>query len=171
MLTRRDFLDEAFGVQAERVAAYWAMLLVLEGLLIFKKQIVHFPETVLRCRGFGGFRRVDGVGMRVGQGKIAKSETQLFAKTLLDFFHDGIGLAAIRALVIAVFQKGNWGANLSLEMVTAFDGNRELRVGDARGFIWPPPRAPGIPTPKGFPPHPGLPQSAKHSSNGFCPSD
>jgi hypothetical protein len=43
--------------------------------------------------------------MGFAQWKIAKHEPQAFAEMLLDLFYDRIGLAASRALIIAIFHK------------------------------------------------------------------
>ena len=65
---------------------------------------MHLPKLSLSARGFRGLSRELRVRMRIGERKIAKGETELMAQLLLKRFHDAVGCAAVRALIIAILQ-------------------------------------------------------------------
>src|SRR6266404_9543125 len=78
---------------------------------------MHLPELAVRPRRLGGFRSLLGTRMHRREREVAKDKTQLIAEPLLQFFHDGIGFTAIRALVIAVFHERNRGGCRSLNVI------------------------------------------------------
>jgi len=74
-------------------------------MLVLIQHVVHFPEPVLHG---GCFRRTsggEGMGMNLGQGKIAKYEPQISIHLFLNALDNGKRLAAVGALVIAVLNE------------------------------------------------------------------
>jgi hypothetical protein len=67
--------------------------------------IVHFPEPTLRAGRLGCFRRELGLRMDSGNRKVSEHELELVAEALLKLLDDRIGVAAMRALVVAIFEQ------------------------------------------------------------------
>ncbi len=78
---------------------------IVERLLLFKERVVHLPETALRP---GPLRRFCGscrVRVQVIDGKVSVDETQPFG-AIQNLLYKRVQLAAVGALVIAVFDQG-----------------------------------------------------------------
>ena len=72
--------------------------------LIFIEEVVHWPEFALGGGGFGGLRCDAGMGVDAVLGEIAEDEAEAVAHDALDFFDDRVGVHAVGALVVAVFE-------------------------------------------------------------------
>src|SRR5581483_618824 len=72
MRARFDFPDEPAGVQSQ-VQSIFRDILILQGILIFIKDVMHFPVAALLAGCLGG---VLGVGVNVGQREIAEHKAQ-----------------------------------------------------------------------------------------------
>ena len=55
--------------------------------------------------------------MHLCEWKIAEDEAKFFAEMFLDAFHDGVGVAAMRAFVIAILDQSAFRIRTSLDMV------------------------------------------------------
>jgi hypothetical protein len=63
-----------------------------------------------------------GMRMYLGQGKIAKDESQSIAQFTANFIDDRICHAAIWALIVTIFDQRNRGAGGSADVITLADG-------------------------------------------------
>jgi hypothetical protein len=77
----------------------------VERALMSEDGVMHFPEAVLRCRGFRSFGGDFGVRMNFGQREIAEYEPQLVAELVPQFLDDRKGGSAVRAFEVAVFNQ------------------------------------------------------------------
>src|SRR5712692_6102956 len=96
--------DEARHVQAAdlRVASE---IRIVQRVLILEQRVVHLPELPLRAGGFGGFRRVLGVRMNLGEREIAVDKTKAAAHDTQHFGDDGMCRAAMRTLIVAILDQ------------------------------------------------------------------
>src|SRR6266404_3044540 len=78
---------------------------------------MHLPELAVRSRRLSGFCGKLGMRMHRREREVAKDKAQSISESLLQFFHDGIGLTAIRAFVIAVFHEGDRGGCWTLNVI------------------------------------------------------
>jgi hypothetical protein len=58
------------------------------------------------------------MGMHGGEREVAKDKTQKLAEPLLEVLDEPIGLAAIRAFVVAVFHESDRRASRSFDVVS-----------------------------------------------------
>jgi hypothetical protein len=77
----------------------------------------------LRTSCFGGLGRVFGMGMDIGQRKVAKSETQIITQPLLNRFNYWEYLTTRRAFVVTVLEEGRRSIERTLNVVAS--GNRD----------------------------------------------
>src|SRR5687768_12924513 len=94
-------------------------------VLMLEEQVVHAPERLRptqRRDRFGGLRGGLGVGMRLGDGEMAKHEAEAWAHALLDPLEDRIGCPAIGTFEVAVFDQGDLGLVAALDVVLGADG-------------------------------------------------
>jgi hypothetical protein len=85
--------------------------------LILEDFVMHFPESFVSRGEFGGLGGVFGVWMDFPEGKISEDEHQAIAEMFLHAFDDGVGVSAVRAFVVAVFDEGDGGAFIALDVV------------------------------------------------------
>ncbi len=88
---------------------------------MFKNRVMHFPEAATGGGEFRGFRGVFRVRVRFVQGKVAKNEGKFLAEVFLHALDDRIGVAAVGALVIAVFDEDDGGGEVALDVVVGGD--------------------------------------------------
>ena len=74
------------------------------------------------------------VGMRIDQWKVAKNESQLLTRRVLDRFDDWISLAACRAFVVAILDQRQRRVGQTLNMITLAD--RHGQAGVFRAAVW-----------------------------------
>jgi hypothetical protein len=92
-------------------------------LLIFKNFVVHLPEPIVRSGEFSALGGSLGVGMYLTQGKMPENKIQVFSEVLLHHIDNGMGAAAMRALVIAILYKGYRRIGGTPNMITLRDGH------------------------------------------------
>src|SRR5262245_23552376 len=68
-----------------------------------------------------------GVGMHLRKGKVTKSEAESAAQPLLHLFYDRVGLAAVRALVIPIFDECRGSVRRSLHVIAIADRENQTR--------------------------------------------
>jgi hypothetical protein len=100
-----------------------------KAVLVFEEKIVHLPEFALGAGEFGGFSGGLGVRMALRQRKIAEDKEQALAEVLLDALDDGIGAAAVRALVISILHERDRREGIALSVIFRADGSFELGHG------------------------------------------
>lgn len=69
---------------------------------------MHFPESSLKPHGFSHFGGLFGVRMHIGEWKIAENEAERITEVALQRLNDWEGLTAVGALVVTVFNDGEW---------------------------------------------------------------
>lgn len=119
--SKSAFLDITFelvDVQAKRFGI-GDQVFRAQVLLVLVQRVVHFPEFMLQPRGFGRQRRVLRVRVRVRQRKVSEHKFQISAQSLLRGFNQGVSLATIAALVVAVFYQLYGGGAGPLDVVVA----------------------------------------------------
>src|SRR5882672_10688511 len=89
------------------------------------EKVVHLPELPLRRGRLGGFGGARRVRVRLRQREIPEHEAHPPPQDLLHFLHNRIGAAAMRALVVAIFDERHRRFVGSLAMVGLRDGGRE----------------------------------------------
>src|SRR5262249_48409683 len=115
---------------------------------MFEDGVVHFPEAAMGGGKFGGFCCGFGVGVCFVEGEVAEDEGEFFAEVFLDALDDGIGVAAVGALIVAVFDEEDGGGEVALDVVCG--GNRDFEHGDSFFYFgsssraWRMPSAPGL---------------------------
>ena len=105
-----------------------------ELVLVLEEPVVHLPEAAL---GGGGLGRLGGERrprVKVRQGHVAEDEAELVAEALEQLVHDGVGLAAVRALEIAVLDERDGGVRATAHVV-ALGGHGRAERGDLRLHI------------------------------------
>jgi len=102
--SRLNLRKHACGIKPQ-CRSIFEEVFILEGVLIFEQEIVHFPEAAPGASRLSRLGGVFGMRMGVGQGEIAENEPQALAQTLLNSLHRQMGLSAERAFVITVFQQ------------------------------------------------------------------
>jgi hypothetical protein len=65
--------------------------------------------------------------MRLRQGKMAKDKAQVWTQLPLDFFHDGIGKAAIGTFIVTVLNQRHSGGERPLSVIAFAHGYCEMR--------------------------------------------
>ena len=129
-----------FGLERHQVQAHLArvtfQVLGRERTLVFVQRVVHRPELALWCRGFRELGRRGGVRMRLGKRKVAEHEAQLVAEPGLHFFHDRVGHAAVRTLVVAVLDQRHGCVGGALGVIVRAHRCRQLVVPAAHGFLF-----------------------------------
>ena len=103
----RDVEPELLGV-AEQVLLHQV---VLPG----QQQVVHLPEPPLLPGRLGRLGRELGLGMHVGQRQVPPHEADVLLPE--DGADGGLGLAAVRALEVAVLDDGDGGVSRSADVV------------------------------------------------------
>ena len=93
-----------------------------ELVLICIKPIVHFPEEVMRSCVFGGLRRRLREWVRLGQWEVPENEPELLAEPLLRQLDVREGKAAVRTLVVAIFDHCDWRVVGTFDVVGGCDG-------------------------------------------------
>src|SRR5712671_2086656 len=101
-------------------------MFVIERPLMFKEGIMHLPELILCPCCFSRLGRLLGVLMYLRQREVTKDKAQPISELPLELLHDGIGLTAIRALIVAVFYEGDGCGHRPLNVI-AF-ASRESKV-------------------------------------------
>ena len=84
--------------------------------------VVHLPKAIFGSCEFGGFRGSLRIRMNLGEREIAKDKGKVFAEVPLEALHNWIGVAAMRTLVVAVFNQDNGSVWIALEVVGGGDG-------------------------------------------------
>lgn len=117
--------DQVYGVQAE-VVGVGGQVAVFESFLVFEDVVVHLPELALVGGELSGGGGVEGVGMDFGDWEVAEDESYLSAQLRQDFLDDGMGHAAVGALVVAVLHQGDLGFGVSGDVVCCADAFYEF---------------------------------------------
>ncbi len=89
--------------------------------MVLEDLVVHFPESFVSGGKFGRFRGVFGVGVDFAEREVSEDEHQLIAEMFLNAFDDRVGVAAVGAFVVAVFDEGDRGAFIALNMIVRGD--------------------------------------------------
>src|SRR5262245_9299608 len=110
------FTNELRNIKTDQGGVFH-QILILERLLIFEEEIVHLPELALRPGRLRLRRGAFGVRVDGGQWKVAKDEPHQITGAHFELFHHVIGLAAIRALIVAVFHQGDGRRELPSDVV------------------------------------------------------
>jgi hypothetical protein len=79
-------------------------------ILVGEELVVHRPECVLRTGCVGSFRLHLSVRVHVGERQMAPDVAQVVAELPQQFADGDLGLAAVRTLVVAVFDQCDRGA-------------------------------------------------------------
>jgi hypothetical protein len=116
---------EAFDVEPDRLRVA-AELGIAQLVLMREEAIVHLPEPSLRAGGLGGLRRGGGTGMQIRHRKVPEHEPEPVAEALEQVQHHGIGLAAVRALEVAVLDQRHGGVGRAAHVISRdIDGRGE----------------------------------------------
>jgi len=71
--------------------------------------------------------------MRVGQREVAKGEAKAVTQSLLNSLDDGIGLSAVRAFVIAIFDQRDGRVYRPLNMIMLGSWEKQFLFGNGFG--------------------------------------
>jgi hypothetical protein len=97
------------AVEALEVEAYGLCVAPKLGVaqleLVGEEAIVHLPEPALGAGGLGRLGRGAGAGMEVHHRHVAEGEAKAIAVATEQLAHDRIGVAAVRALEVAVLDQ------------------------------------------------------------------
>ena len=117
--------------------------------MILEQRVVHLPEFVLHRGGFGQLRCRLGVNVDVNEGQVTKNESNVFAKCAKEFFHDGVRLATIWTLVVAILHQSDRRIVGTSRVIIRSHGNGELCAAhDSASTARSAPSAPGF-SPRG----------------------
>ena len=86
--------------------------------LILVKTVMHLPKPCMRAGKLGHLRRALRMRVKLGQRKIAKDKSELFAEMLLHRLDDGVGRAAGGTFIVAILDESDRCAGLALRMVS-----------------------------------------------------
>ena len=100
-------------------------------VLVVQQQVVHLPERALRGRRLGRLGGELGVRVHVGQRQVAPDVADV-AEVGQQLAHDRLGLAAVRALEVAVLDQGDRRVRRAADVV-ALGVHRHGQVDDRLG--------------------------------------
>src|ERR1700742_2236044 len=92
---------------------------------------MRFPEAAVKAGVFGSLGRCFGKFMDFRQREMAKRESEARPEIPLHSFDDRVGAAAIRALVVAIFEKCHRRIVRTLDVVAGVDWHTQYRHGYA----------------------------------------
>ena len=96
---------EALDVEAELARRSATRSARRELVLVGEQQVVHLPERALRAGGLGGLGGELGVRVHVVERQVAQDVAQVVARVDEQLADDLLGLAAVRALEVAVLDE------------------------------------------------------------------
>jgi hypothetical protein len=96
-------------------------VLIRQGALVAKQQLMHLPEPSLEVRCLGCQGRVERVRMNLGQREIAKRKDERSAKLVTYLRHADQRLPRVRAFVVAVDEQPHRCASHASRMVAGDD--------------------------------------------------
>src|ERR671915_1982022 len=90
---------------------------IIQGFLMFKQVIMHFPEFILSCSSFGCFCGMLSIGMDIIEREITKYEIESIIKLLHYFFDYRISHSSVGTFIIAIFYYANGCINRTSNMI------------------------------------------------------
>lgn len=120
---RPQLMLEGFGFEGQLLSVI-EDIGQIEQILVFEEKVVHLPKLVARC--FGGQRRLQSVGVNVGQREGAENQAEILAEDGLRFFDDRISGARVGAFKIAIMHQ-NYGCVAVASDVIGIGYGRKLR--------------------------------------------